>query len=159
MATKRTHAENLELANSKAVEAAALLKKEAAKKKRDAKKTAAAKEAKQQLPLWPEAVRAVPNAVLRGALFSVSTERESFKVATLIASVEGIEIRFQGTRPNQSDLDVWEMLLHLARLQPLSSEIQFTSHALLKELGRGTGGKDHEELKQQIRNLALGWLM
>lgn len=144
------------LAVRKKIEAAELLKKEAAKKKREAKKVADAKAAKQQLPLWPEAVRAVPNAVLRGALFSVSTERESFKIATLIASVEGIEIRFQGTRPNQSDLDVWEMLLHLARLQPLSSEIQFTSHSLLKELGRGTGGKDHEELKQQIRNLALG---
>jgi len=144
------------LAARKKIEAAELLKKEAAQKKREAKKAAIAKATKQQLPLWPEAVRAVPNAVLRGALFSVSTERESFKVATLIASVEGIEIRFQGTRPNQSDLDVWEMLLHLARLQPLSSEIQFTSHSLLKELGRGTGGKDHEELKQQIRNLALG---
>lgn len=142
MATKRAFEENLALAKARARAA------------KTTKKTPAAKQL--TLPLWPEAVRAVPNAVLRGALFSVSTERESFKVATLIASVEGIEIRFQGTRPNQSDLDVWEMLLHLARLQPLSSEIQFTSHSLLKELGRGTGGKDHEELKQQIRNLALG---
>lgn len=139
-AAKRTFEENLALtkARAKAVEV---------------KKTRAKQE---QLPLWPEAVRAVPNAVLRGALFSVATERETYKTATLIASVEGIEVRFQGTRPNQSDLDVWEMLLHLARLQPLSSEIQFTSYSLLKELGRGTGGKDHEELKQQIRNLALG---
>lgn len=129
-------------------------KKAAAKVKRDAVKIAAAKQA--QLPLWPEAVRALPNAVLRGALFSVSTEREAYKTATLIASVEGIEVRYQGTRPNQSDLDVWEMLLHLARLQPLGAKLQFTAHSLLKELGRGTGGKDHEELKQQIRNLALG---
>jgi TrfA protein len=144
------------IAAQKKIESAELQKKEAAKKKREAKKAAVAKATKAQLPLWPEAVRAVPNAVLRSALFSVATERESFKIATLIASVEGIEVRFQGTRPNQSDLDVWEMLLHLARLQPLSSEIQFTSHSLLKALGRGTGGKDHEELKQQIRNLAAG---
>ena len=153
---KRTYAENLELVTRKKVEAAALLKKEAAKKKRDAKKAAAAKDAKQQLPLWPEAVRAVPNAVLRGALFSVATEREAYTTRTLIATVEGIEIRFQGTRPNQTDLDVWEMLLHLARLQPLSSEVQFTAHAMLKALGRGTSGKHHEELKQQITNLAAG---
>lgn len=144
------------LADRKKIEATELQKKEAAKKKRDAKKAASAKAAKAQLPLWPDAVRAVPNAVLRGALFSVATERETFKTATLIATVEGIEIRFQGTRPNQSDLDVWETLLHLARLQPLGAEVQFTSHSLLKELGRGTGGKDHEELKQQIRNLAAG---
>lgn len=153
---KRTYAENLELANGKAAAAAALLKKEAAKKKRDAKKAAAAKETKQQLPLWPEAVRAVPNAVLRGALFSVSQERETFAKRTLIASVEGIEIRYLGTRFNQLDLDLWEMLMHLARLQPLSSEVRFTAHAMLKALGRGTGGKDHEELKEQMARLASG---
>jgi hypothetical protein len=129
-------------------------KRAAAKAKRDAQKVMAAKQA--QLPLWPEAVRAVPNAVLRGALFSVSKERETFAKRTLIASVEGIEVRFLGTRPNQSDLDVWEMLLHLARLQPLSSEVRFTTHAMLKALGRGTGGKDHEELKEQIARLAAG---
>jgi hypothetical protein len=129
-------------------------KKTAAKAKRDVAKIAAAKQA--QLPLWPEAVRAVPNAVLRGALFSVSKERETFAKRTLIASVEGIEVRFLGTRPNQLDLDVWEMLLHLARLQPLSSEVRFTTHAMLKALGRGTGGKDHEELKEQIARLAAG---
>jgi hypothetical protein len=133
---------------------AAADKKVAAKAKRDAAKVAAAKQA--QLPLWPEAVRAVPNAVLRGALFSVSKERETFSKRTLIASVEGIEVRFLGTRPNQLDLDVWEMLLHLARLQPLSSEVRFTTHAMLKALGRGTGGKDHEELKEQIARLAAG---
>jgi hypothetical protein len=164
MATKKIvikAAETMAKAHQRAAEAIermkakeTAVKRAAAKAKRDAQKVTAAKQA--QLPLWPEAVRAVPNAVLRGALFSVATERESFKSATLIASVEGVEIRFQGTRPNQSDLDVWEMLLHLARLQPLSSEIQFTSHALLKALGRGTGGKDHEELKQQVRNLAAG---
>ena len=139
MATKRTFEENLALTKARA-------------------KAVAVKKAKkpEQLPLWPEAVRAVPNAVLRGALFSVAQEREAFKTATLIATVEGIEIRFQGTRPNQTDLDVWEMLLHLARLQPLSSEVRFTAHAMLKALGRGTSGKHHEELKQQIRNLAAG---
>ena len=133
---------------------AAADKKAAAKAKRDAKRVQAAKQA--QLPLWPEAVRAVPNAVLRGALFSVSKERETFAKRTLIASVEGIEIRYLGTRPNQTDLDVWEMLLHLARLQPLSSEVQFTAHAMLKALGRGTSGKHHEELKEQMARLAGG---
>jgi hypothetical protein len=139
MATKRTFEENLALTKARA-------------------KAGAVKKAKkpEQLPLWPEAVRAVPNAVLRGALFSVAKERETFSKRELIATVEGIEIRFLGTRPNQTDLDVWEMLLHLARLQPLSSEVQFTAHAMLKALGRGTGGKHHEELKEQIARLAAG---
>jgi hypothetical protein len=144
------------VATRQKIESAELQKKEAAKKKLEAKKAAEVKAAKAQLPLWPEAVRAVPNVVLRGALFSVSKERETFSKRTLIAAVEGIEVRYLGTRPNQTDLDLWEMLMHLARLQPLSSEIQFTSHALLKELGRGTSGKHHEELKEQIARLAGG---
>jgi TrfA protein len=127
-------------------------KKAVAKAKRDAKRVDAAKHVQLALP-WPEAVRAVPNAVLRGALFSVASEREAFAKRTLIATVEGIEVRFQGTRPNQTDLDVWEMLLHLARLQPLSSEVRFTANAMLKELGRGTGKTQHEQLKDEMMRL------
>jgi TrfA protein len=130
-------------------------KKAVAKAKRDAKRVDAAKHVQLALP-WPEAVRAVPNAVLRGALFSVASEREAFAKRTLIATVEGIEVRFQGTRPNQTDLDVWEMLLHLARLQPLSSEVRFTANAMLKELGRGTGKTQHEQLKDEMMRLLAG---
>jgi hypothetical protein len=130
-------------------------KKAVAKAKRDAKRVDAVKHVQLALP-WPEAVRAVPNAVLRGALFSVASEREAFAKRTLIATVEGIEVRFQGTRPNQTDLDVWEMLLHLARLQPLSSEVRFTANAMLKELGRGTGKTQHEQLKDEMMRLLAG---
>lgn len=108
------------------------------------------------LELWPDAVRAVPNAVLRGSLFSVSKQRATAKKRELLAAVDGIEIRFKGERFNQVDLDLWEMLLHLARLQPLGNQVQFTAHSLLKELGRGTGGKDHDDLKEDIARLLGG---
>lgn len=48
------------------------------------------------------------------------------------------------------------MLLHLARLQPLGNQVEFSSYSLLKELGRGTGGKDHEDLKEDIARLLGG---
>lgn len=108
------------------------------------------------LPLWPESVRAIPNAVLRGALFSVSQRRATAKNLTLLTTVEGLEIRFKGERFNQVDLDLLEMLLHLARLQPLGHKVEFSSHALLKELGRGTSGKEHEDLQNGIARLAGG---
>lgn len=108
------------------------------------------------LELWPDAVRAVPNAVLRGSLFTVSKQRATAKKRKLLAAVEGIEIRFKGERFNQTDLDLWEMLLHLARLQPLGNQVSFSAYSLLKELGRGTGGKDHEELKEAIARLRGG---
>lgn len=108
------------------------------------------------LELWPEAVRAVPNAVLRGSLFTVSKQRATAKRRELLAAVDGVEIRFKGERFNQTDLDLWEMLLHLARLQPLGNQVSFSAYALLKELGRGTGGKDHDELKEGIARLRGG---
>lgn len=108
------------------------------------------------LELWPDAVRGVPNAVLRGSLFTVSKQRATAKKRELLAAVEGIEIRFKGERFNQTDLDLWEMLLHLARMQPLGNQVEFTAYALLKELGRGTGGKDHDDLKEDIARLLGG---
>jgi hypothetical protein len=108
------------------------------------------------LELWPDAVRGVPNAVLRGALFGVSKVRQTYQKRTLIAALEGYEIRYLGTTLNQTDLDVWETLLHLARLQPLGSKVEFAAHSLLKELGRGTSGKHHEELKEEMMRLVTG---
>lgn len=107
------------------------------------------------LDLWPEAVRGVPNAVLRGALFSVS-QRRSWVEGELVASVDGNEVRFTGQRFNQTDLDTWEMLLHLSRLQPLGTRVDFTAHALLKALGRGTGKSQHQQLHDEIVRLRSG---
>lgn len=143
MATKRTYEENLELAKARGSAA-----------KKAAPKAPASKQL--SLELWPDAVRGVPNAILRGALFGVSQQREMHKTRTMVASVEGYDIRFKGEMFNQTDLDVWEMLLHLARLQPLGTEVEFSFHSLLKELGRGTSGKHHEELKEQLMRLIGG---
>lgn len=143
MATKRTYAENLEL-----------VKARVGAIKKVAKKAPSAK--KMSLPLWPDVVRGVPNAILRSALFGVSSTRKTYKKRTVIASVEGYEIRFLGISFNQTDLDVWEMLLHLARLQPLGTEVEFTAHSLLQELERGTSGKEHENLKEQLMRLVGG---
>lgn len=137
---KRTYEENLVLAKARGTGAVAPVK------------------AKQlNLELWPDAVRGVPNAVLRGALFGVANSRKTHKKRTLIAAVEGYEIRFKGETFNQTDLDVWEMLLHLARLQPLGTKVEFSAHALLKELGRGIGKTQHEQLKEELARLGSGW--
>ena len=106
------------------------------------------------LPTWPAPVRAVPNAVLRGALFTVRQERATCNKRTLVASVKGIEIRFKGERFNQTDLDVWETILHLARAQQLGAKVRFSAHALLTMLGRQHGKTQHEQLKEDITRLA-----
>lgn len=106
-----------------------------------------------QLPLWPDSVRAVPNALLRGSLFSISNVREVVTKRTMLASVKGIEIRFKGERLNQTDLDTWESIVHLARTQELGSQVRFTAHAMLTMLGRHHGREQHEQLKEDISRL------
>lgn len=113
---------------------------------------------KKQLPLWPDAVRAVPNALLRSSLFTVSKNREVFSKRELFASNTDIELRFMGTRLNQTDFDVWAMILHLARLVPLGSEVRFTTYSMLKKLGRNVGKAQYEQLEEEITRLAFGFV-
>jgi len=143
MATKRTHAENLELAKARVGAA-----------KEPEKKVPAPKQL--NLELWPDAVRSLPNSVLRGALFGVSVTRKTHKKRTLIAALENYEIRFKGETFNQTDLDTLQGMLHLARLHPLGTRVEFSVHSFLKELGRGVGKEQHEQFKEQIARLIGG---
>lgn len=107
-----------------------------------------------QLPLWPEPTRGTPNAWLRGALFAAiqGKERRALK-RELLATVDGIEIRFTGWQLDQSDMDVWETIVHLSRLQAMGQRVEFAAHSILKALGRGTGKSQHEWLKDAIARL------
>ena len=73
-----------------------------------------------QLPLWPEPKRAVPNDILRSALFAaIQGKGREYTKQRLIAAYDGVQIKYTGEQLDQSDLDVWEQVLHLARQQPL----------------------------------------
>ena len=108
-----------------------------------------------QLPLWPEPKRGAPNAVLRGALFAavqgkgrIALDRE------LLAAQDGITIRYTGWQLTQSDLDVWEQTLHLARTQALGTKCYFTARGFLKALTRQASGQNLEWLKSSLARLA-----
>lgn len=137
---------------------AALAKLEQTRKqaKADGREPPAPLPQQMSLDLWPDSVRGVPNAFLRGALFGVSQRREMSRKRELLASVDGIEIWFRGERFNQTDLDVWQMLLHKGRVTPLGNRVEFTAQSFLTELGRGTSGKHREELKEEIARLMSG---
>ena len=108
-----------------------------------------------QLPLWPEAKRGAPNAVLRGALFAaIHKDRQYMRRKELIATQDGVTIRYTGEQLDQADLDVWEQALHLARTQALGSQCYFTAHGFLKALGRSTGKMNHEWLEFALARLS-----
>lgn len=114
-----------------------------------------------QMPLWPEPMRGVPNSVLRSALFgAIKRGKRRYMEREPIASVEGIAIRYTGPRLDQSDLDVWEGALHLARITTLGSRIDFTERGFLRLISRGgeggdsIGKSDREWLKKVFARLS-----
>lgn len=107
-----------------------------------------------KLPVWPNAVRAVPNAALRSALFgAIGKGRRRYIKGEYMATVEGMEIFYRGERLDQGDLDVWENVLHLVRHQPIGTQCRFTSYALLKLMGKTDSGKNRATLLTRIERL------
>ncbi|HHH9367217.1 plasmid replication initiator TrfA [Pseudomonas aeruginosa] len=108
-----------------------------------------------QLPLWPDINRGVPNAWLRCALFAgiQGRGRKALK-SELLATVEGIEIRFSGWQLDQSDLDVWETVIHLARQHPIGNRVYFSESQILRELNRSVGSSDRKWLRSVLVRLA-----
>ena len=107
-----------------------------------------------QLPLWAEQKRGTPNSFLRSSLFAaVQGKDRRFMKEEVLASQNGITVKFTGEQLNQSDLDVWETLVHLARQHPLGHICGLTAHGLLRALGLHTGNSDHKWLHSVIIRL------
>lgn len=107
-----------------------------------------------QLPLWPEPARGTPNSFLRSALFAAiqGKTRKALKNA-LLGSQKGYAVKFTGWQLDQSDLDVWEHAIHLARLHPLGNICTFKANSFLKAIGRSNGKKDYVWLHEAITRL------
>lgn len=107
-----------------------------------------------QFPLWPEPVRGMPNPALRSALFAaVQSKDRRFINYELIATVDGLEIRFKGEQLNQEDLEVCAQVFHLARIHPLGDTCHTAAYALLKSIGRSTGRTNHRQLHASLIRL------
>ena len=108
-----------------------------------------------KLPMWPNAVRGMPNAVLRSALFgAIKRGKRAYQERVKKASVEGVTVIHTGPQLDQADLDVWQHCLHLARIDGLGTRIQFTAGGFLKAIERGTGKSQHEWLKGAFARLS-----
>ena len=106
------------------------------------------------LPLWPEMLRGVPNVALRSALFgAIKKGVRAYLERQQIHAQDGITVRYTGTRLDQGDLDVWETVLHLARVQDLSDECRVTAYHLLKMLGKTDTGGNREVLDKRLARL------
>jgi len=106
------------------------------------------------LPIWPESARGTPNAFLRGALFAAiqGKHRRALK-GELLASQGGIAVRFTGWQLGQSDLDVWEQAVQLARLHPMGNVCHFHINEFLRRLGLQPGSSGHAWLMDCFRRM------
>lgn len=104
-----------------------------------------------QLPLWADGKRGAPNSFLRSALFAAiqSKDRAFFKDEVL-ASQDGIVVKFTGEQLNQADLDLWETIVHAARDFPLGTPVTVSAYELLKSLGLQTGNSQYKQLHTGI---------
>lgn len=137
---KRSHEENLALLKARAKPAPAV--------------TTAPVAHTAQLPLWFEAVRAVPNAALRSALFgAIKKGARAYLERQEIHAQEGIRIVYTGARLDQGDLDMWETVLHTVRLPNLGEECRVTAYQLLKVLEKTDTGINRKTLDRRLSRL------
>lgn len=108
----------------------------------------------QQMPLWEERVRCLPNPMARSALFCVGSRkpRRQFK-NEIIASLEDTTLRYSGQELRQDDEDVFLQLCHLARGRPVDEMIEFSGYGMLKELGWGHSSKSYTRLRDCMDRL------
>ena len=108
----------------------------------------------EQLPLWPEPTRGVPNGVLRSALFgAIKKGARRYMEGEQVAALDGVEIRYTGLRLDQGDLDVWESVLHVTRVQEMGEQCRFTAYSLLKIMGKTDTGSNRETLHKRLMRL------
>jgi hypothetical protein len=107
-----------------------------------------------RLPGWNDFERGTPNPIIRSALFAaVHGKSRRYLEQEQVFSSRDIVVKYTGQQLTQSDLDVWETLVHLARNQPLGHTCEFSAHSLLKALGRHTGKSQHTWLHGTIVRL------
>lgn len=110
--------------------------------------------ARDLLPNWSDSARRVPNIALRSALFgAIGKGNRPYLERVVINALGGISIVYTGSLLDQSDLDVWETVLHLSRTQELGAECRVTAYRLLKVLGKTDTGKNRAILDRQLSRM------
>jgi hypothetical protein len=107
-----------------------------------------------RIPLWPDVVRGVPNVALRSALFgAIKKGARPYLERHEIPAQEGVRIIYTGARLDQGDLDVWETVLHVVRVQALGDECRVTAYQLLKVLGKTDTGINRDTLERRLSRM------
>jgi hypothetical protein len=107
------------------------------------------------LPDWPDQQRALPNEILRSALFNARNHKQPrrFMRDAEIPTIGNCRITYRGEELRQDDELVWMHIVHLGKQQPLGRCIEFTPYSFVKAIGWPVKGDSYERLKKCLRRM------
>lgn len=107
-----------------------------------------------QLAFWADPQRGIPNEFARSALFAaVPPNKAKYVERETVFSQQGFTITYTGKQLTQSDLDVFEGVMHLARGMHEKNQLRFKARQLLRTIGKGTGKSQYEWLLTVLQRL------
>ena len=108
-----------------------------------------------QLPLWPDAMRCLPNEIIRSALFNARNHKQprAYFEDAEITVIGGGRVSFTGKELRQNDQTVWLQLIHLAKSQPLGEVVEFTPYSFCKSVGWKATGGDYIRLRESLTRM------
>lgn len=109
-------------------------------------------------PGWSEDKRGMSKSLARSALFSVRDKRlarERYDNA-IMATLEGVEIRYSGEELRQDDHDVFMQMCHLARDEKIGEEVNITGAQALDGLGWGRSNDAYDRLRACYKRMLEG---
>ena len=125
------------------------------------------KQSQAKLPIWPDAVRGGPNALLRSAFFAgihskkrrvigVQASPDLEPEGVIVAAQDGVMLKYAGTQLNQYDADVFFEVLHRSRRERLGAEALFHGYSFLQAIGRDDSRSSYQDLNNSLRRLRRG---
>jgi hypothetical protein len=94
-----------------------------------------------QLPLWADFERAIPNHLARSSLFApIARGKRKMLDNVELASPNGVQITYSGHQLDMGDCDVFMQALHEIRLAPLGERVRINRAAFLRGMGRSGHG-------------------
>lgn len=107
------------------------------------------------LPDWPENYRALPNEILRSALFNCRNRNlpRMFMKEVEIAVIGDGQVIYRGEELRQDDELVWMHLMHLIKKSPLGECVEFTPYSFIKALGWPIKGQSYERLRNCLSRM------
>ncbi len=101
------------------------------------------------LPDWHEEQRAMPNEILRSALFNCRNRKQPrlYMKDAEIAMIGDGQVIYRGEELRQDDELVWLHLMHLVKRLSLGECVEFTPYAFVKALCWPIKGQSYERLR------------